>query len=337
MRYDVVAVRHLSFVTVIALLGYLVSNIARGAEQQNGPLTMRYNNLFVNSNAAQRSEVFDLDEWVHGLELEFKSDYYFGFIGFDFTMGSATYVNGNNNGNGASNTGGAHGFVANQQQAGEGAAAEGFIEQPVPNDREFVFSSFSYEQLEAKSKEMQDCMSDPGSQEPQACQIEVPLLETEEIDYLRQPQLNSDSSGSLSAISQAYTKLRFGDDSFYIGLNYGLQNIDIATFSTANSNVTASSIFGALITANWKNARVYLTRFNQYHNRRSSQLLSDLESYDRQSKIDHIDILGLNYQLAPGLNGQLEYGRADNQLTKYFLIITIPKPLAAVYLNSMAI
>ncbi|WP_163833079.1 OprD family outer membrane porin [Spartinivicinus ruber] len=319
MHSSVVAVRNLSIFTAIALSLGLMSSACVGMEKSNGPVTMRYNNLFVNSNAAQRSEVFDLDEWVHGLELEFKSDYYFGFIGFDFTMGSASYVNGNNNSNsnGANNRGGGHGLVA-QQQAVEGAEAAGFIEQPIASDSEFVFSSFSYEQLEAKSKEMQGCMLDPDNQAPQACQIEVPILETEEIDYLRQPQLSSDSSGSLSTISQAYTKLRFGDDTFNIGLHYGLQSVDIATFSTANSNVTASSIFGALITANWKNAQVYLTRFNKYHNRRSSQLLSNLESYDRQSKIKHIDILGLNYQLAPGLTGQLEYGKAGDQLAKYF-------------------
>lgn len=279
------------------------------SDQKQNSFDISYDNHFLSKNTSQRSEIFDLDEWVHGLKIDFQSRYYLNFIGVDVSLGSATYINngiaqgGNNsNGSGSNNVG-----VGQNQQPGtvEGTGGE----------QRFNYVNASYESLTgALGEKIKTCSANPTI----GCQNIVNSTSQERVDYLRQPQLGNSSVNEVSAVTQAYTKMRFGSEQQPFNLRFGLQSLHLETFSTSGSYVLPSSVFGTLISTNLSGADVYYGRFNQYHQRGSSQFIQPFTSYSQEQRVKYIDVLGTQYTFENGLVGQFEMGRAGSQLKKYF-------------------
>ncbi|RDH44100.1 OprD family outer membrane porin [Zooshikella ganghwensis] len=260
------------------------------SDQKQNSFDISYDNHFFSKNTSQRSEIFDVDEWVHGLKIDFQSRYYFDFIGVDVSLGSATYIN-----NG----------ITQGSSSSSNSGNMGFLQTEPSGEQTFNYSTESYEVLA-------EC-----GRPDIACSIEPPT-KRERADHLRQPQLGSSTVNEVSAITQAYTKMRFGSEEQPFIVRFGLQSLHLETFSTSGSYLLPSSVFGTLLNTNIFGADVYLGRFNQYHERGSSQFIQPFTSYSQDQRVKNIDVLGAQYKFENGLVGQLEMGRADNQLKKYF-------------------
>ncbi|MGI0116297.1 OprD family outer membrane porin [Zooshikella sp. RANM57] len=290
------------------------SQSTRDSRLDNDPkhslFSISYDNHFLSKNTSQRSEIFDLDEWVHGLKVDFQSRYYFNFIGVDVSLGSATYIN-NGIAQGSNTSSGSSGNnnvgIGQNQQPGT-TAGNG-------DEQTFNYVSASYESLTGVlGDKIKTCNATPGV----GCDSLPYSTSRERVDYLRQPQLGNSSVNEVSAITQAYTKMRFGSEQQPFHVRFGLQSLHLETFSTSGSYVLPSSVFGALVSTNVSGADVYYGRFNQYHERGSSQFIKPFTSYSQEQRVKYIDVLGTQYAFENGLVGQLEMGRAGNQLKKYF-------------------
>ncbi|MBU2712337.1 OprD family outer membrane porin [Zooshikella harenae] len=277
------------------------------SDPKHGIFNISYDNHFLSKNTSQRSEIFDLDEWVHGLKVDFQSRYYFNFIGMDVSLGSATYIN--------------NGIAQGGNNSGSSGSSTGIAQSLQPSDEQtFNYVSASYEALTGSTVQQIKACSPSGStpSTPSHCaDIQLPYGQ-ERVDYLRQPQLGNSSANEISAITQAYTKMRFGSKQQPFHVRFGLQSLNLETFSTSGSYVLPSSVFGALVSTNVSGADVYYGRFNQYHERGSSQFIKPFTSYSQEQRVKYIDVLGTQYTFENGLVGQLEMGRAGNQLKKYF-------------------